>query len=142
MHTPPDAFVLYSRRYPRASIRHALIRNGFYPREHAPADWRPEGSWAPVLVVLALDPETEPIRNLITEVRVAGAALVVVLVPGADRGVIMALRAGADLCLRDHDATNLMAAQIEAVLRRVRTAEQPPASSDDTNNRLVIDLPR
>ncbi len=115
------AFVTHTREYRSAEVLPALARLGYITTER-PSDRDTERlliQLAPDLVVLAVDPRTDSDVTLIKTIARSSRASVVVLAPGPHtNGMSVALEAGADICLRDTDGAELLAAQLTAILRR------------------------
>jgi DNA-binding response OmpR family regulator len=117
------AFISQTREYHNANVLPALVTMGFLTRER-PYDDRTEELLAqlvPDLILLVLRPDVEQDLTAIASVARVCKAPVVVLLPGPDhRGIASALKAGADVCLRDTDGAEILAAQIQAIIRRYR----------------------
>jgi DNA-binding response OmpR family regulator len=140
------AFVTHTREYRSSDVLPALARNGFTTTER-PHDRETErllAQFDPDLVVLAVDPRQEGDLTLVRTVARSCGASVLVLAPGPHSyGLPAALEAGADVCLRDTDGFELLAAQLTALARR----RMPAAAVDDgpstvTVRDLVLDFDR
>ncbi len=145
---PAVAFVTHTREYASADVLPALAHLGFTTTER-PHDRETErlvAQFRPDLVVLAIDPRRETDLRLVEgAARVAPSATLLVLVPGpSPQGVAAALEAGADVCLRDSDGADVVAAQIAAIARRRRAmAEQEDEEPKTLTVRdLVLDFDR
>lgn len=141
------ALVVHTRAYAAGDVLVALARNGCTTTErpHDHETQRLVTALAPDVVVLAVDPARRSDVDLIAALsRTADASAVIVITP-EDNPVSYsaALAAGADLCLRDSDGPEVIAAQLTAVLRRFRPVE--PAAGDSaviTVRDLALDFDR
>ena len=115
------AFVTHTREYRAAEVLPTLARQGYITTER-PHDRETERlliQLAPDLVLLAVDPRQEQDLTVIGSVARATRASLVVLAPGPHvNGMASALEAGADVCLRDTDGAELLAAQLNAISRK------------------------
>lgn len=139
---PSVAFVTHTRAYSSADVLPALARHGFTTTER-PHDRETErlvAQFRPDLVVLAIDPRHEAELRLVENAaRVAPNAVVLVIAPGPTAtGLAAALEAGADVCVRDTDGPDVIAAQIGAIARRRRAAL--PAEDEEPKTIAVRDL--
>ena len=142
------AFVTHTRDYRSSEVLPALARHGFTTTER-PHDRETErliSQFDPDLVVLAVDPRHEDDVALVRQVSRASKAAILVLAPGPHTtGLSFALEAGADVCLRDTDGPEMLAAQLSALSRRKAPPQQE--TQDDgpstiTVRDLVLDFDR
>lgn len=142
------AFVTHTREYRSSDLLPALARHGFTTTER-PHDRETErllAQFSPDLIVLAVDPRHESDLQLIRNISRSAEAAVLVLAPGPHtNGLGAALDAGADVCLRDTDGPEMIAAQLSALARRkagpaVEVPDDSPASI--TVRDLVLDFDR
>ncbi|MBI5947622.1 MAG: response regulator transcription factor [Chloroflexi bacterium] len=140
------AFVTHTREYRSSDVLPALARHGFTTTER-PHDRETErllAQFEPDLVVLAIDPRHEADLALVRSVARSSDAALMVIAPGPHaHGLTGALEAGADICLRDTDGVEMLAAQLGALARRKAPApvvEDGPASI--TVRDLVLDFDR
>ena len=121
--SPAVAFVTHTRPFRTALIHQALAGSGLTIVDR-PADTRTVDlvrRVEPQLVVLALRPGRDSDLMLIRRLEAAGAAPILVILPGPGaQGVASALAAGADVCLRDTDSAQVVSAQLAALTRRFR----------------------
>jgi len=126
------ALVVHTRTYAAGDVLVALARNGCTTTErpHDHETQRLVTALTPDVVVLAVDPARRSDIDLIASIsRTADASALIVITPEDDpTAYSTALAAGADLCLRDSDGPEVIAAQLTAVLRRLRHAE--PVTSE------------
>lgn len=139
---PSVAFVTHTREYSSSDVLPALARCGFTTTER-PHDRETErlvAQFRPDLLVLAIDPRHDADLRIVENVaRVAPNATVVVITPGGPPGALAAaLEAGADLCLRDSDGPEVIAAQVAAIARRRRMTQ--PADEEEPKTISVRDL--
>lgn len=143
-HTPM-AFVTHTRDYRSTDLLPALARNGFTTTER-PHDRETERlvkQFEPQLIVLAVDPRLESDVDLVGSISRSTDALVLVLTPGPHTlGVATALQAGADVCVKESDGPEILAAQVAALTRRrgASAAQREEQSSDDETVISVRDL--
>jgi len=139
------AFVTHTRDYRSSDVLPALARHGFTTTER-PHDRETErllAQFDPDLVVLAVDPRVENDLGLIRSVAKNCRAALLVLAPGPHaNGLGSALEAGADVCLRDTDGAEVLAAQLSALARRKAPAPEDNSPSMITVRDLVLDFDR
>lgn len=135
------AFVTHTREYRSAEVLPTLARHGFTTTER-PHDRETErllSQFDPDLIVLAVDPRHDDDLALVRGIARTRRAALLVLTPGPHTtGMSAALEAGADVCLRDTDGTELLSAQVVALGRRSRP--QAPAVDDSPSTIVVRDL--
>ncbi|MDZ7728326.1 MAG: hypothetical protein U5Q44_09135 [Dehalococcoidia bacterium] len=133
---PSVAFVTHTRDYRSAELLPALARNGYTTTER-PHDRETERliqQFEPDMVVLCIDPRNVADVDLVGAVARGTNASILVLAPGPNtHGMANALYAGADVCVRDTDGAEVLAAQVAALGRR-RGSESParPRKTDAT----------
>lgn len=137
---PAVAFVTHTRPIRTALLHQSLAGSGLTvvdrPADSTTIDLirRVE----PRLVVLALRPGRDADLMLLRRVEAAVTAPILVILPGPGaQGVASALAAGADVCLRDTDSPQVVAAQLAALARRVRGRIEPDAESGAGRGVLV-----
>lgn len=143
-HRNPVAFVTHTRDYRSADLLPALARNGFTTTER-PHDRDTEKlirQFNPELIVLAIDPRHEPDVDLVGSLGRSTNAIIMVIAPGPQPvGMATALRAGADVCVRDSDGADLIAAQVTALARqRTRTAGESAEAEEEPTMVTIRDL--
>jgi two-component system KDP operon response regulator KdpE len=144
----PMAFVTHTRDYRSADLLPSLARNGYTTTErpHDRETARLLGQFQPQLVVLAIDPRLETDVQLVSSVASACDAQILVLAPGPHpHGMAQALNAGADVCIRDTDGVDLLAAQIGAIarVRKLAAAEHDEETESSITVRdLTLDFDR
>ncbi len=135
------AFVTHTRDYRSGDLLPALARQGYTTTER-PHDRETErlvSQFDPDLVVLAIDPRQDNDLQLIRAINRVCQAAVMVLAPGPhSQGLGAALEAGADVCVRDTDGVELLAAQLGALARR--KAPAPAVEADGPSTITVRDL--
>lgn len=135
-HTPM-AFVTHTRDYRSTDLLPALARGGFTTTER-PHDRETERlvkQFDPQLIVLAIDPRLESDIDLVGSISRSSEARLLVLTPGPHTlGVATALHAGADVCVKESDGPEILAAQITALTRRggEKAAHQEEATDAET----------
>lgn len=115
------AFVTHTRDYQSAEILAALTRHGFAAADHpySAAAQQLIKTLDPDLVLLAVDPIIRADLELIRQTAAKTSSAIVVLIPGpSSEGLMEALDAGADVCLRDTDPVEVLSAQLSALFRR------------------------
>lgn len=143
------AFVTHTREYRSMDVLPALARSGYTTTER-PHDRETERllrQFDPSLVVLAIDPRHEADIDLVGSIARSSDALVMVVAPGPHAlGHSLALGAGADVCIRDTDGADVVAAQVAALTRRravpQAVAEPNPDDTVVTIRDLVLDFDR
>lgn len=134
------AFVTHTREYRSSDVLPALARSGFTTTER-PHDRETErllAQFDPDLVVLAIDPRLESDISLVRSVSRVSQSSVMVIAPGPHAlGLAAALDAGADVCVRDTDGVEVVAAQLAAMARRRTPA---PVVEDGPSTVTVRDL--
>lgn len=118
---PAVAIVTYTREYRSADVLPALTRHGFAASDqpYGEVSRRLIQTLDPDLVVLAVDPIYRADLRLIEETSRLTSSAIVVLIPGpSSEGLMEALDAGADVCLRDTDPVEVLSAQLSALFRR------------------------
>lgn len=139
------ALVTYTRQYPAGDVLPALLRNGLSTTErpYDPTTAQLVPAIRPAIVLLAISPAQEQDRRIIRQIRETTDGYILVLGPGThSHGFAEALHAGADVCLRDSDGPAPIGAQVEALLRRVRTSNSGESIEALTVGDLTIDLHR
>ncbi len=135
------AFVTHTREYRSSELLPALARYGFTTTER-PHDRETERllvQFNPDLVVLAIDPEREVDLSIVQSVARISQAPLLVIAPGPhSNGLGAALSSGADVCLKDTDGIEMLAAQLGVFARRKGPAEEP--ASDEPSTLAVRDL--
>jgi two-component system KDP operon response regulator KdpE len=134
------AFVTHTRDYDTASVIGALAHGGFSTTErpHDRDSVRLVAALSPDVILLAINPLLQSDLDLVRQMAALDAAAVIVLSPvHSPEAQSAALASGADLCLRDADGAEVLAAQVVALRRRLRL--DPPAPSGDAII-LVADL--
>ncbi len=130
------ALVIHTRRYAAGDVLVALAKNGCTtterPHDHDTADL--VEALTPDVVVLAIDPTHADDISLVDEMAQTDSSVLIVITPDDNHSAhSAALGAGADLCLKDTDGPDVIAAQLTAVLRRLS-----PAGREGAENGSVV----
>jgi DNA-binding response OmpR family regulator len=135
------AFVTHTRDYRSGDLLPALARCGFTTTErpHDRETGRLLKQFEPDLVVLAIDPRNSADVDLVGAMARESDAMVMVLAPGPHAlGMATALNAGADVCVRDTDGAELIAAQVGALARRRHDPRNDDAKPDDEDTVITV----
>jgi len=146
---PSVAFVTHTRDYRSTDLLPALARAGYTTTER-PHDRDTERlirQFEPDLIVLAIDPRQSADVDLVGSVARATEAALLVVSPGPHAlGIATVLHAGADVCVRDTDGGEMIAAQLAAMARRrgARKGRVQPEPDDKliTVRDLTLDFDR
>src|SRR5688572_1832331 len=126
---PSVAFVTHTRDYRSADLLPALARAGYTTTER-PHDRETERllrQFEPELIVLAVDPRQESDLDLVGSIARASEAALLVVAPGPHSlGFATALLAGADVCVRESDGPDMIAAQLASLARRRGNRRERP----------------
>jgi two-component system KDP operon response regulator KdpE len=135
---PSVAFVTHTRDYRSTDLLPALAKAGYTTTER-PHDRETERllrQFEPELVVLAVDPRQQSDIDLVGSIARASEAALLVLGPGPHSvGFATALNAGADVCVRDTDGAEIIAAQVISLARRRTSRRERPQA--DANDKLI-----
>ncbi|MFQ5382827.1 MAG: winged helix-turn-helix domain-containing protein, partial [Dehalococcoidia bacterium] len=116
---------IHTRRYAASDVLVALAKNGCTTTERPHDNDTTDlvEALSPDVVVLAIDPARNDDNSLVDEMAQTDSSAVIVITPNDDHAArSAALAAGADLCLKDTDGPDVIAAQLTAVLRRLTPA--------------------